>query len=53
MVWRGHEMGQTTVVDGGAFDPSLSGLEVSMRQGARARSGWVLVESVGGIVLRR
>ena len=52
-VWRGRETGQIRVVDGGAFDPALSGFEVAMRQGARARSGRVLVESLDGIVLRR
>ena len=45
-VWRGHETGQIRVIDGAAFDPALSGLEVAMRQGVRARSGWVRIESL-------
>ena len=52
-VWRGHETGQIRVIDGGAFDPAHGGLEVAMRQGVCARSGWVLVESLDGIVFRR
>ena len=52
-VWRGHETGQIRVFDGAAFDPAHSGLEVAMRQGVRARSGWVLVNSLDGIVFRR
>lgn len=52
-VSRGRETGQIRVVDGAAFDPALSGLEVAMRQGPRARGGWVVVESLDGIVFRR
>ena len=52
-VWRGRETGQIRVIDGAAFDPAHSGLEVVIRRGVRARSGWVLVESLDGIVLRR
>ena len=52
-VGRGRETGQLRVVDGAAFDPALSGLETAMRRGARARRGWVLMESLDGIVLRR
>ena len=52
-VWRGHETGQIRVIDGAAFDPAHSGLEVQMWQGVCARSGWVLVESLDGIVFRR
>ena len=52
-VWRGHETGQIRVIDGAAFDPAHSGLEVAMRQGVCTRSGWVLVGSLDGIVFRR
>ena len=52
-VWRDHETGQIRVFDGAAFDPAQSGLEVAMRQGVRARSGWVLVNSLDDIVFRR
>ena len=52
-VWRGRETGQIRVIDGAVFDPAHSGLEVAMRQGVRARSGWVRVESLGRIVFRR
>ena len=52
-VWRGRETGQIRVVDGAAFDPVHRGLEVVIRRGVRARSGWARVESLGGIVFRR
>ena len=52
-VWRGRETGQIRVIDGAAFDPALSGLEVAMREGAGARGGWARVESLVRTVLRR
>ena len=39
-VWRGRETGQIRVIDGAAFDPALSGLEVAMREAwLRAAAG--------------
>ena len=52
-VRRGRETGQLRVLDGAAFDPALSGLEVAQRQGVGARSGWLRVESLEGIVFGR
>ena len=52
-VWRGRETGQIRVIDGAAFDPALSGLEVTMREGVAARGGWARVESLVRTVLRR
>ena len=52
-VSRGGETGQIKVIDGAAFDPALSGLEVAMRQGGSSPDGWVLVESLDPIVFRR
>ena len=52
-LWRGRETGQIRVIDGAAFDPAHSGLEVAMRQGVGARSGWVRVESLDHILFRR
>ena len=48
-VWRGGETGQLRVVDGAAFVPALSGLEVAVRRGVRGPGRWVLVESLDGI----
>ena len=52
-VRQGRDTGQLRVVDGAAFDPALNGLETAMRRVARARRGWVLMESLDGIVSRR
>ena len=52
-VWRGRETGQIRVIDGAAFDPAHSGLEVAMRQGVDARGGWVRVEGLGPVVFGR
>ena len=52
-VSRGHETGQLRVLDGAAFDPAVSGLEVARRRGAGARSGWRRVESLEGVVFGR
>ena len=52
-VSRGRETGQIEVIDGAAFDPALSGLEVVMRKGGSSPGGWVLVESLDPIVFRR
>ena len=51
-VSRGRETGQIAVIDGAAFDPALSGLEVRMRQGEGARGGWVRLKSLERIVFR-
>ena len=52
-VSRGRETGQLRALDGAAFDPALSGLEVAVREGVGARSGWRHVESLEGIVFGR
>ena len=52
-VSRGRETGQIEVIDGAAFDPALSGLEVVMPKGGSSPGGWVLVESLDPIVFRR
>ncbi|MDE2992071.1 MAG: hypothetical protein OXU21_13585 [Chloroflexota bacterium] len=52
-VRRRRETGQIRVIDGGAFDPALSGLEVARRQVERAHRGWVRIESLDGIVFGR
>lgn len=49
-VWRGRETAQIRVIDGAAFNPALSGLEVAMRRGVGERSGWVRVESLVQVV---
>ena len=49
----GRETGQFRVLDGAAFDPALSGLEVATRRGVGARRGWRRVESLEGIVFGR
>ena len=51
-VSRGRETGQIRVIDGTAFDPALSGLEVRSRQGGQARGGWVRLRSLEPIVFR-
>ena len=50
-VSRGRETGLIAVIDGAAFDPALSGLEVRMRQGEPAHGGWVCLKSLKSIVL--
>ena len=45
-VWRGREAGQIRVIDGTAFDPAHSGLEVELPKGVGARSRWARVESL-------
>ena len=52
-VRRGRETGQIRVLDGAAFDPARSGLEVAMREAVDARSGWVRIEALEGIVFGR
>ena len=52
-VRRGRETGQIRVIDGAAFDPAHSGLEIARRQGERARRSWVRIESLVGIVFGR
>jgi len=52
-VRRGRVTGQIKVIDGAAFDPALSGLEVARRQGERARRGWVRIEGLDGVVFGR
>ena len=49
-VSRGRETGQIRVIDGEAFDPARSGLEVRMRKVARVRGGWAGLESLDAIV---
>ena len=51
-VSRGRETGQIGVIDGAAFDPALSGLEVRMRWGGHARGNWVRLRSLEPVVLR-
>ena len=52
-VRRGRETGQIRVIDGAAFDPALSGLEVATARGAGGRSRWVRVESLDRMVFGR
>ena len=52
-VWRGRETGQIRVLDGAAFDPALSGLEVATAKGAGGRRRWVRVESLDRMVFGR
>ena len=52
-VSRGRETGQLRVLDGAAFDPAHSGLEVAQRQGVGARNACLRVESLEGIVFGR
>ena len=52
-VRRGRETGQIRVIDGSAFDPAQSGLEVAGRRSVHARSGWVRVESLDRVVFGR
>ena len=47
-VRRGRETGQVRVIDGAAFDPARSGLEVRTAEG-----GWVRVGSLAGLVFPR
>ena len=49
-VLRGRETGQVAVIDGAAFDPVLSGLEVRKPRGGRERGGWVRLTSLERIV---
>ena len=52
-VWRGHETAQLRIIDGAAFDPARSGLEVAVREAVGARRRWVRVESLGRDVFDR
>ena len=47
---RGRAAEQLRVVDGGAFDPARTGLEVAVRAGAPSRSAWVRVDTLDGLV---
>ena len=49
-VSRGRETGQIRVIDGAAFDPALSGLEVALRQGGSSPDGWVLLKNLDPVV---
>ena len=51
-VSRRRETGQIKVIDGAAFDPALSGLEVRLRQAGHARGNWVRLTSLHPIVFR-
>ena len=51
-VSRGRETGQVRVLDGAAFDPTASGLEVRAGQGRRRRGRWVRLSSLEPMVLR-
>ena len=51
-VSRGRETGQIRVIDGTAFDPAQSSLEVKMRQAELARGRWARLKSLQPIVLR-
>ncbi len=51
-VSRGRETGQIVVIDGTAFDPAQSSLEVKMRQAEPARGRWARLKSLEPIVLR-
>ena len=50
-VWRSGETRQLRVLDGAAFDPAQSGLEVATRRGRRR--DWRRVESLEGTVFER
>ena len=52
-VRQGRETGQIKVIDGAAFDPVHSGLEVATRQSDRSRSGWVRIASLERLVFGR
>ncbi len=43
---RGRETVQIAVIDGAAFDPALSGLEVRSRREEQARARWVRLRSL-------
>ena len=45
-VTRGRDTGQIAVIDGAAFDPALSGLQVRAQQGGNARARWVRLRSL-------
>ena len=47
-VWRGGGTGQVRVIDGAAFDPARSGLEIRTAEGGRVR-----VEDLAGLVFPR
>ena len=52
-VWHGRETGQVRVIDGAAFDPATSGLEVATRRGAGTAGRWVRIRSVDRILSGR
>ena len=45
-VTRGRETGQIAVIDGAAFDPALSGLQVRTRREGHVRARWVRLSSL-------
>ena len=49
-VSRNRKTVQIRVVDGEAFDPAHSGLEVAMRKVGRTHGGWARLESLDAIV---
>ena len=49
-VWCGRETGQVRIIDGAAFNPATSGLEVATGHGVDTASDWVRIESVERIL---
>lgn len=52
-VWRGRETGQIRGVDGCAFHPATSGLEVATGHGVGTAGDWVGIQSVERILSGR